>query len=304
MPDDTVPTTPYERDRQRFSNWSRWGDDDQLGTLNHITDDVRRAAAALVREGKAISLSRPVATAGVLSENRNPQPADHRMNVKETSSGDYIGVSYHGFANTHVDALCHIFTDDGRLYGGRSQAEVTDGGARALGVEHLHDGIVTRGVLYDVPRHRGTGHVTLDEPVYGAELEAIAAATGVESRAGDAVLVRMGASSFWAANPDFGPARAGPGLHASAMEFLYDHDAALLVWDLLEASGQDDYGGPSLPIHSVAIPYMGLTLVDNADLDPLAEACAARRRWECMLTVAPLVVVGGTGSPVNPIALL
>jgi hypothetical protein len=88
------------------------------------------------------------------------------------------------------------------------------------------------------------------------------------------------------------------------MEFLYAHDAALLGWDLMEAPGQDDYHAASLPIHSIAIPYMGLPLLDNANFDPLAEACAAANRYEFLLTIAPLVVLGGTGSPVNPIAML
>ena len=136
------------------------------------------------------------------------------------------------------------------------------------------------------------------------ELEDIAAAHGITPHAGDAVLVRMGASAFWAANPEFQPVWSAPGLHASAMEFLFEHDAALLGWDLMEAPGQEAYGAPALPIHSIAIPYMGLTLLDNADFEELAQACADAGRWEFLLTIAPLVVVGGTGSPVNPIAVL
>lgn len=163
---------------------------------------------------------------------------------------------------------------------------------------------MTRGVMYDVPLHRGAEHVTSDEPVHAAELEEIAAVRGIAPRAGDAVLVRMGAAAFWAANPSFQPVWSAPGLHASAMEFLFEHDAALLGWDLMEASGQEAYAAPALPIHSIAISYMGLTLLDNADLEELGEACAAAGRWEFMLTIAPLVVVGGTGSPVNPIAVL
>ncbi|MEX0751073.1 MAG: cyclase family protein, partial [Dehalococcoidia bacterium] len=149
-----------------------------------------------------------------------------------------------------------------------------------------------------------TGYVTDDAPVHGWELEDIAREQGVTPQGGDAVLVRMGLAAFWAANPDFEPPWLAPGLHASALEFLYEHDAALLGWDLMEAPGQEAYGAPALPIHSIAIPYMGLPLLDNANFDALAEACAAAGRWEFMLTIAPLVVLGGTGSPVNPIAVM
>jgi kynurenine formamidase len=306
LQDRTPPTAAeYAAYGSRFNNWGRWGDDDQLGTLNFITADKRREAAGLVRDGTVVSLANPLATSAVLASHRNAHPAEHRMNVGDGGCSDYVGVSYHGFANTHIDALCHIFTtENGRIYGDRPSSAVTASGATTCSVDAWRDGIVTRGVLYDVPRHRGTAHVTFDDPVHGWELADIAAANGVTPEAGDAVVVRMGLQAFWQAHPDFSPPWAAPGLHASALEFLYENDAALLVWDLMEAPGQDDYRAPSLPIHSIAIPCMGLPLVDNANLDALGEACASAGRVTFMLTIAPLVVLGGTGSPVNPIAML
>jgi kynurenine formamidase len=303
--ENRTPPTPdeYRAYKQRFSNWGRWGDDDHLGTLNHITPQRTVAAAALVRTGATVSCAQPLATAAVAPSNRNPQPADHRMNVGTGGCSDYIGVSYHGFINTHIDALCHIYTEDGRLYGGRPVSDITAEGARCNSVDHWREGIVTRGVLYDVARHRNVAHVTADAPVHGWELLDIARAQNVTPQPGDAVLVRMGLSAFWAANPDFAQPWGAPGLHASALEFLYEHDAALLGWDLMEAPGQDAYQAESLPIHSIAIPYMGMPLLDNADFDALGEACAGANRWEFLLTIAPLVVLGGTGSPVNPIAV-
>ena len=301
------PPTPeeYHAYRDRFSNWGRWGEGDQMGTLNHITAERRAAAARLVRSGVTVSLANPIATAAVApNPSRNPQPADHRVTAGDGGCSDYIGVSYHGFINTHIDALCHIYTEDGRIYGGRPASDVTTDGAASGAIDAFRDGIVTRGVLYDVPRFRGVDYVTGDAPVHGGELEEIARAENVAPGPGDAVLVRMGLTAFWAANPDFTPPWAAPGLHASALEFLHAHDAALLGWDLMEAPGQDAYGAPSLPIHSIAIPYMGLPLLDNANFDALAGACADLGRWEFMLTIAPLLVLGGTGSPVNPIAVL
>lgn len=300
----TPPTVEeYNAYRERFSNWGRWGADDQFGTLNHITPEVRQAASALVREGLTVSCARPLATAAVQSGPRNTLPADHKMNVGDGGCSDYIGVSYHGFINTHIDALCHIYSGDKQLYNERPASDVTQEGAKNNSVDHWRQGIVTRGVLYDVPRHRNVEHVTMDAPVHSWELQDIAAAERVTPQAGDAVLVRMGATAFWAANPQFDQPWAAPGLHASALEFLYETSAALLGWDLMEAGGQGEYGAPSLPIHSVAIPHMGLPLLDNAIFDELADACAELGRWEFMLTIAPLYVIGGTGSPVNPIAM-
>ncbi|MEE8337262.1 MAG: cyclase family protein [Dehalococcoidia bacterium] len=301
LADRTPPNADeYVAYRERFSNWGRWGDDDQLGTLNHITDETRRSAAGLVSTGRTVSCSNPLA---VTPGPRNPNPAQHFMRVMPTASMDYIGVSYHGFINTHIDALCHIYAADGQLYNGRPASEVTFAGAQTNSVDHWKDGIVTRGVLYDIPRFRGTAHVELDAPVQGWDLEDVAKAQGIEPRPGDAVLIRSGCDPFYEANPGLGTpfTDAIPGVAVSAVEYLYEHDASLLGWDLQEAAGQDLPA--RIPIHEIAIPYMGMPLLDNANFEQLAAVCAELGRWEFQLVIAPLVVIGGTGSPVNPVAI-
>ena len=302
LADRTPPTVAeYEGYKKRLKNWGRWGPDDEFGTLNHITDAVRRQAATLVTEGRSVSCANPLAkTPG----KRNANPAQHFMRFGPASCSDYIGVSYHGFVNTHIDALCHVWTGEwGEMYNGRPSSDVSSTGAASNSVDRWRDGIVTRGVLYDVPRFRGGDYVALDAPVHGWDLQDVAAAQGIEPRAGDAVIVRSGCDPFWAANPEF-PFRFPPdtpGVHVSVLEFLFETDAALLGWDLQEAGGQ---GYPArIPVHEIAIPYMGMPLLDNVNLERLAEACAELGRWEFQLTIAPLVVEGGTGSPVNPIAL-
>ena len=303
LADRTPPTVEeYRAYKERFKNWGRWGDDDQFGTLNHITADGRRAAAALVVEGRSVSCGNPLAkTPGP----RNPNPAQHFMRFGPGGSGDYIGVSYHGFVNTHIDALCHVWTGEwGEMYNGKSSSEVSSAGAATNSVDGWRDGIVTRGVLYDIPRLRGADYVALDQPVHGWDLQDTAAAQSIEPRPGDAVLVRSGADPFFAANPDFPhefPPQT-PGVHASALEFLYETNAALLGWDLQEAGGQQEYSA-RIGLHEVAIPYMGLPLLDNANFEVLAAVCAELGRWEFQLVIAPLIVEGGTGSPVNPIAV-
>jgi kynurenine formamidase len=294
----------YQAYKGTFSNWGRWGDDDQMGTLNHITDQARRDATALVRNGRTVSLANPIATEAVISGPRNPRPADHEMALNPSASLDYIGVSYHGFVNTHIDALCHIYTgENGQLYNGRDSSLVTENGALTNSVDYWRDGIVTRGVLYDIPVMRGTDHVTLDDPVEGWHLQEWAERQLIEPRPGDAVLIRSGAEPFYRLNPDHefgGVPSKNPGVGVSAIEFLHDTEAALLGWDLQEASGQEQYG--RIPIHEVVIPYMGMPLLDNANFERLSEMCAEHGRYEFLLVIAPLVVIGGTGSPVNPIA--
>ena len=253
-----------------------------------------------MREGRTVSVGRPLATT---PGPNNPNPVQHFMRVTAASSSDYIGMSYHGYVNTHIDALCHNFTRDGRLYDGRPTSEITWQGALTCGVEHWRDGIATRGVLYDIPRLRGVDYVTADAPVQGWELEDAAAAQQLEPQPGDAVLIRSGQEPYFAANPGtpYGPPPAG--VHASALEFLYQHDAAAAsagtCWTLPTRATPT-----TCPIHRTAIPYMGMPLLDNANLERLSELCAELGRWEFQFVVAPLELVGGTGSPVNPIAVL
>ena len=323
LEDRTPPSVEEHRAwRERFRNWGRWGEDDQLGTLNLITPEVRAHAASLVRAGRSISLANPLDTR---PGPRNPFPVSHYLRWHRGIAWDYFAINYHGLTNTHIDAHCHIFTGDGdagdggggqRLYNGRPASLVSVTGARSGSVEHWRDGIVTRGVLYDIPRFRGAGHVGYEEPVHGWELEDAARAQGAEPRPGDAVIVRSGAEAVQRAfdRGELEPpgeslsvtvpgAPPRPGVHASALEFLYEHDASILVWDLQEAWGQP-YEGNGGAIHQIALPYMGLPLLDNANLEALGEACAELGRYEFQFVCAPLVIRGGTGSPVNPLAVL
>jgi len=309
----TPPTVEeYLAYPQRFSNWGRWGDDDEFGTLNHITDEVRRSAAALVREGEAISLSRPVDT---FAGPANPYPAHHFV-AMEGSGGllDYVGMFIHGVTQTHIDALSHLGAHQHGstvYWNGKPFGPLRMPAAHRGTVEHWRDGIVTRGVLYDIPRLRGTPWVEVGEPVHGWELVDAAAAAGVEPGAGDAVVIRSGHGAYFAAHADVQPGFGSPsGVHASCIEFLYATDASLLVWDWQDAP-TDQQGLPNpLPIshplhlHSVVLPYLGMPIVDNADLERLAAACDRVARWEFQLVIAPLVIDGATGSPVNPIAVL
>jgi kynurenine formamidase len=289
----------YLRERR---NWGRWGEDDQRGAINLITPEKRVAAARLVQSGRAISLSRDFPK---VPGRGNPRPADHWMRISGDDSGgsvtDYYGISYHGYVATHVDALCHVW-DDGGIWGGRRSSEVlSTQGTRWGDVTQWREGIVTRGVLLDVPRHRGQSSVTLERPVHGWELETICETQGVQLEPGDALLVYSGRAAWQAANPHWsGYNPPSPGLHASCLPFIRDHDVAVLGWDLMDAA-PNEYD-LLWTVHGALFAY-GVALLDNCLLEPLAQACQEEGHYEFMLTIAPLPVAGGTGSPVNPIAL-
>lgn len=293
-------------------NHGRWGEDDQVGAINLITDEKVVEAASLVQSGHRVSLARGLPTKPARN---NPRPAHHYMMqwIRESdpragSVTDYYGMAYHGQTYTHLDALCHQWDKDG-MWGRRNPQEYIDlDGVTWGGVEQWQRGIATRGVLLDVAGFRGVPHVTADVPVHGDELREIARAQNVEIRPGDAVAVHCGRESYdrsealpWGTkvgHPEFDDER--PGLHASCLWFLRDVDCSVLAWDMLD---HKPFGYPvPFTVHG-AIFSLGLALVDNALLEPLAEHCRAVDRYEFMFTAAPLVVAGGTGSPINPIAV-
>jgi len=307
-----MPPLPTRQDVDGYlrtrSNWGRWGKDDQVGAINLITPAKRVAAARLVKTGRAVSLSREFPKEPGPG---NAFPAHHWMRTLPRGSGgfaaDYYGIFYHGVQSTHIDALCHTWDERGMWNGRDPKREIGFDGATWGGVEAWSDGILTRGVMLDVPRHRGVPSVTQEAPVHGWELEDICARRGLKLEAGDAICVYSGREAWQAANPatpygrPFGGGPADrPGLHASCLPFLRDHDVAVLVWDMLDHLPN----GYDIPwaVHGAIFAY-GVALLDNALLAPLARACVEEGRDEFMLMIAPLRVRGGTGSPANPIAL-
>ena len=284
------------------TNWGRWGNKGSAGAMNLITNEKRLEAVSLATIGRTVSLSRPLP---VTPAGDNPRPAQHYMHKEERpfeggAAMDYYGVFYHGTATTHIDALCHVWDKNGMWEGKTPDDVIKFGGANFGTVEEWKDGILTRGILLDVPKHRNKPYVTLSEPVHGWELEDIATEQNVEIKSGDAVFVYSGRDKYAADNNGrWGTPDGRPGLHASCLPFVKSNDIAILGWDMMDAS-PNEYEIP-WTVHGVIFAY-GVALVDNAYLEPLSNVCAEENRYEFMLSLNPLYVQGGTGSPANPIA--
>lgn len=296
-----------------FARLSRWDRPEApaghvgYGALEGIGPDQRAAAAALVRVGESVSLALAI---NRTSGPDNLKPAMHHM-VDQTdveppepqANKDFLGFDYHGKAVTHLDALCHI-AYRGQLYGGVSSKEVVSSlGSSHYPVADLRDGVVARGVLLDAAAHRGVPWLEPGEAVGRDELVAIAEAQGVQLRAGDAVLLRSGHCARKQALGAWNPDAASAGLHPSAMELLAERGTAVLGGDGDSDVRPSPVEGVSSPVHALALTAMGIPLLDNLALERLSEACVRHQRWEFLLVVAPLVVPGGTGSPVNPLAI-
>jgi kynurenine formamidase len=296
---------------EKISNWGRWGKDDQRGALNYITDAKRAAAARLVKSGEIVSLSLPLAT---MTATDNPDPVKHMMiqagsdSPRQAMAGvaDYFAISPHGFATTHLDALCHIFWQ-GKMYNGFDAAEVGSQGARKCSIEVAKQGIISRGVLLDICKVKGVDWFEPGHHIHPEDLEAAEKDHGVRVEEGDILLIRTGRPKRRAAKGGWEPPSAFlidmAGLDVTCLPWIHERKVAILGSDGTSDVIPSGYNDIGLPIHIGTLVMMGIHLIDNADLEALSQQCAKSRRYEFQFTMAPLVLRKGTASPVNPLAL-
>jgi kynurenine formamidase len=283
---------------KELNNWGRWGNDDQRGTVNLITPARRQAAQALVKTGRTVSLARDVTPQPVFMYSATFPSKRERADVVL----DRFDMVYHGFWITHIDALCHVAWD-GELYNGRPFADsLSVTGATWCPIDPLFDGITTRGVLLDVAAGRKEGYVTVGRPVTPKELDETARRQGVRVEPGDVVVVRSGDEVFRKAHPDWVPrVSPHPGLHVACLEWFREKDIAAISWDMMDER-PIGYAGFGMGVH-LAIPFLGLALVDNTNPERLAVACQEMGRYEFLFTAMPLRLVGSTGAPAHPLAI-
>ncbi|MCA9124601.1 MAG: cyclase family protein [Planctomycetaceae bacterium] len=293
-----------ERLHVELSNWGRWGADDQLGTLNLITPERRKEAARLVREGISLSLARNAETTSAAD---NPSPFEQVMLKTGGEPGnqwamDNYSVSYHGFAHTHMDSLCHLLYR-GKMYNGFSQAEITMRGTAKLSIHNAKSGILTRGVLIDIPALRGVEYLEPATPIYPDELTAWENRAVIRIGSGDVVFFRTGRWARRAAKGPWSVQELGAaGLHASCASWIRERDVAMVGSDAAMDVIPSGIPGVTHPIHLLTLNSMGVHIFDNCDLEALSRQCMQLGRWEFLVTAAPIPVEGGTGSPLNPIA--
>ena len=293
---------------QQLRGQAQWGPADRRGALNHITPGRLAAAAGEVRLGRTVSLAAPMAGSGL----DNPEPGARHMKHLPGEPSDVAGVSFaadqlvmniHGDVDSHIDALCHV-SYQGTLYNGVAPGAVTSQGATELLIEDAHDGIVGRGVLLDIPRVRCVEWLEPGDHVTAADLARAEEVQQVRVGPGDLLFVRVG---HRLRRDQLGPwdvARSRAGLHPLAMEFLAERQVAVLGCDSNSDTAPSTVEGVAFPVHVLAITALGIHLLDYLQLDDLLSLCDAAGRWTFLAVIAPLRLPGGTGSPVNPIAIL
>jgi kynurenine formamidase len=294
----------YERLRAQVP----WGPEDRRGALNYITSAEVLAALGEARLGRTVSLAAPVEDWATPD---NPDPAQHQMTGPLGAdagpglsfSMDRIAMNIHGNADSHVDALCHVNLDE-KLYNAVPAETVTESGAAELSIGVATDGIVGRGVLLDVPRSRGVPWLEPGDDVTADDLLAAERDQGVRVGRGDIVLVRVG---HRLRRTELGPwdaASGRAGLHPTLLAVAAERQIAALGSDGNNDTAPSVTDGVDFPVHVLAVNALGLHLMDYLQFTDLAPLCEREGRWSFLCVIAPLRLPTGTGSPVNPIAIL
>ena len=298
-----VSRAEFDAWMEEISNWGRWGEADELGTLNLITPAKRKAAAALVRDGVSVSMAHDLNTVPDLF---NANPFRHVVTTGEFSghqvAGDQYSVQYHGFAHSHLDGLPH-FAHKGKLYNGFDFDTIKPDGATKLGIHEVKDGIVTRGVLVDMAWLKGVDYLEPGTAITTQDLEAWEEKTGITVGSGDVLLVRTGRWERVRQKGVWNFVQAAAGMHASVAKWLKARDVALIGCDGVSDVMPSGIEGLANPLHELVLVGLGMRILDNLNLDDVAAAALARERWTFLFVGAPLRVVGGTGSPLNPLAV-
>jgi kynurenine formamidase len=294
---------------RRLREANPWGPADRRGAPNRLTPQRVLAAIGQVRSGRTVSLAAPVQT--VVSPD-DPEPAEHGMTGpaggRAAAEGvdfarDRFAMNVHGDADSHLDALCHVIYD-AALYNGVPGGTTAEIGASGLTIDLARHGIVGRGVLLDIPAVRGVRWLEPGDQVTAADLEAAERAQGVTVGEGDLLFVRVGHRLRRDALGPWDAAGHRAGLHCGALEFLADRAVAVLGGDGNNDAAPSRTEGVAFPVHVLAINAMGLHQLDYLQFEELLPICKEEGRWSFLCVIAPLRLPGGTGSPVNPIAIL
>lgn len=313
-----------EQTLQRYiaelSNWGRWGDEDQIGALNFITPDCIVRAAGLVHQGKSISLTLPYDAHGPQTGGFRPNPqllttatgTDHLGGAQDPLPSGWGPAKGFGYADdtmilpnqagTQWDALSHIFYE-GKMWNGRSAAEVTTKGAQHNGIENMTGRIVTRGVFVDLPSWKGVAALEPGYSIMPDEVDSYLADKGIEIESGDALVVRTG--FMFVRRGDWGDYSGGaaPGLSLTMAPWLHRHEIAAVATDTWGVEVRPNEIPVFQPLHLVSLVHGGIPFGEIFDLDTLASDSTQDGVYTFMFVASPLPLTGAAGSPVSALAL-
>ncbi len=304
---DTITPAEFLSWEEEFKNWGRWGPDDQMGMSNLITPEKIKSATELVQDGTVISLAHPVPKVVAADVRENGLFNRSTNRIGPTGTSDTYSVSYHGLTVAHMDTWCHRFFD-GEMYNGipvEGNLSEEEGCAEGS-VMNWKDGVTTRAVLYDIPALKGVEWLEPGEVVTRADLEAFEEMSGVRARPGDVVVLYTGR---WKRRAAMGAWRDDvPGYYVDTVPWIHEREPAFIAHDFNIDWGPrtgwtEEVGIRGGPIHQAVLHWMGINILECLDLERAVEVAREKDRYEFLITWAPLPVEGGSGSPVNPLAI-
>jgi kynurenine formamidase len=295
----------------KVRNWGRWGDDDEIGTLNLITDTVAKSAAKEIKTGRRLALGLPMdengPQSGAIPGRDNPKREMIMIDTPFTGDPDNFTTSDDKLTMgvqscTHWDALAHV-SYEGKLYNGVPSNVITEAGAARMGIDKIKT-IIGRGVLLDIAKAKGVDRVEGGYALTGDDLDAAADLGKVKVQPGDIVLIRTGHMQFFfeGDREKYGVPAPGPSL--KTVQWFRDHDVAAVATDNITfevyPSERED---AVLPVHLLHLVDMGMTQGQNWNLEELSKDCADDGRYTFFLDASPMPLTNAVGSPVNPVVI-
>lgn len=305
------------RRSEELRNWNRWGDNDEVGTLNLVTSEKIVEAARLITKGEAFALAINLDAGGPQTGGLGRFNPIHSMLATGVDAAhgvqgenihyadDILSFPLHGA--THWDSLSHVFYDS-YMWNGYSAELVSSYGAKKNGIEKAKGKMVGRGVLLDIARYKDLEALEDGYAITNEDLDNCARQQNVEVRGGDFVLVRTGQLGKRLREGAWGSYAGGdaPGLAFETLDWIHSHETAAVAsdtWGVEVRPNESDESEAFQPWHWVAIPNMGLSVGEMFYLEELAESCAGDSCYEFFFVAPPLPITGASGSAVNPIAI-
>ena len=309
MSDFAISEAEFRALYERLRRASAWVPDDRRGALNNISMSDVVAAAGDVLIGRTVSLAAPIQSRATAD---NPDPAVHQVahsaDGQDRACGlsfatDRLALNIHGDVDSHMDALNHVLFD-GALYNGVPDDTAASSRAAELSIDVACQGIAGRGLLLDIPRVRGVPWLEPGDHVTADDLLAAESAQADRIGQGDLIFVRVGHRARRRSVGPWDAAQERAGLHPAVLELLAERRIGALGSDGNNDTAPSAVEGVDFPVHVLAINAVGLHLLDYLDFEDLVALCEELRRWSFLCVLAPLRLPAGTGSPINPIAIL
>jgi len=298
----SIEKKEFDKIYAELDNTNKWGKEDYIGTLNYITEDKILSSLKIPERGISVSLSFNL-TGDSTKLNSSKFDELSKFNYKPLAVDfkgynwiiDEYKFSYHGFTHSHMDGLSHL-SNNGIYYNSHTKPE-------NLGVENYSKGIISKGVLIDIPLLKNKEFIESGYKISINDILEFEKKFNLEIESGDILLIRTGRWKEKEINGDWDFPNKSVGLHYKVMTLLGERKISVLGSD-----GTNDSNPPLIkeegsPVHKIALVAMGMPLLDNLNLEDLSKKCKELNQWEFLLLIQPLKFEGGTGSPINSIAI-